>query len=231
MMNNIILGDGLLGKEIQKQTGWDYISRKKDGIDFKDINTYVGKIHRYDTVVNCIANTDTYSTDFKSHWETNFLGLIQLADYCNDRDMKLVHISTDYIYADSCKDAKETDVPVYKGNWYSYTKLIGDAYVQAACKKHLVIRTSFKPRPFPYPKAITTQEGNFDYVDIISTLIIMLIDKNAEGVYNVGTDKKTIYDLAVKTKDVMPYNEILHPTMPTNVTMNVEKMRRFLSEN
>ena len=31
-MKIVILGDGLLGSELVKQTNWDYISRKKDGI-------------------------------------------------------------------------------------------------------------------------------------------------------------------------------------------------------
>ena len=32
-MRVLILGDGLLGSEIVKQTEWDYMSRKKDGIE------------------------------------------------------------------------------------------------------------------------------------------------------------------------------------------------------
>ena len=32
-MSKLILGDGLLGSELIKITKWDYISRKKDGID------------------------------------------------------------------------------------------------------------------------------------------------------------------------------------------------------
>ena len=39
--NNIaILGDGLLGSEIHSQTGWDLISRKKDGLDITDKSTF-----------------------------------------------------------------------------------------------------------------------------------------------------------------------------------------------
>lgn len=231
-MSTVILGDGLLGKEIQKQTGWDCISRKKDGIDFKDINTYIGRIHRHDTVINCIANTDTYSPAFQEHWETNYLGVIQLTDYCRDRNIKLVHISSDFIYASSPECASEVDIPVHNANWYSYTKLVADAYVQAVGKNYLLIRTSFKPKPFPYPKALTSIFGNFDYVDVISKLIIELINKGARGIYNVGTEEKTIYDLAIRTNDdVTAWYGMLHPTMPTNVTMNLNKMRRFLSEN
>ena len=31
-MNVLVLGDGILGSEFVKQTGWDYLSRKKDNI-------------------------------------------------------------------------------------------------------------------------------------------------------------------------------------------------------
>ena len=34
-MNNevLVLGDGLLGRELVSQTNWDYVSRSKDGFD------------------------------------------------------------------------------------------------------------------------------------------------------------------------------------------------------
>ena len=60
-MKNLILGDGLLGSELVKQTGWNYISRKKDGIDFTDYSTYEYLLESYNEIINCIAYTDTYS--------------------------------------------------------------------------------------------------------------------------------------------------------------------------
>ena len=39
-MKVLILGDGILGSEIAQQTGWDYISRKKDNFDIIDKSTY-----------------------------------------------------------------------------------------------------------------------------------------------------------------------------------------------
>ena len=61
-MNNkiLILGDGLLGSELVKQTGWDYVSRKKDNIDFTDWTSYKNKLGRYDQIINCIGYTNTY---------------------------------------------------------------------------------------------------------------------------------------------------------------------------
>ena len=35
-----ILGDGLLGSELSKQTGWDVISRKKDKFNIVHPNTF-----------------------------------------------------------------------------------------------------------------------------------------------------------------------------------------------
>lgn len=231
MSKKIVLGYGLLGKEIVKQTNWDYISRGKNGIDFKDINSYSLYIYPNDIVINCIANTDTYSEEREDHWNVNYLGVIDLVKHCNLFGNKLVHISTDYIYAYSVEDAKETDVPVHARNWYSYTKLLADAHIQAMCKNYLIIRTSFKPTPFPYTHALTTQVGNFDYVDKISSMIIDLIEKGAEGVYNVGTERKTHYDLAKKRLPMIEkLDKIISPSMPVNVTMNTEKLERFINE-
>ena len=39
-MNVVILGNGLLGMEIQKQTGWDIISKKENGFDITQPNKF-----------------------------------------------------------------------------------------------------------------------------------------------------------------------------------------------
>ena len=39
-MKIVVLGDGLLGSELVKQTGWDYISRKKDNFDINNPSNY-----------------------------------------------------------------------------------------------------------------------------------------------------------------------------------------------
>jgi dTDP-4-dehydrorhamnose reductase len=231
-MNKIlVLGDGLLGSEIVKQTDWDYISRKKNDFDFDIFETYSSFLFDYDTIVNCIAYTKTYSDEKQKHWNTNYKAVADLVDYCETWQTKLVQISTDYVYSNSIDNATEEDVPVHCQNWYSYTKLLADGYIQLKLKNYLLIRTSFKPNPFPYEKALVTQVGNFDYANIIADLIIRLIEKNAFGIFNVGTKRKTILDLALETKpEVIPAFEFLHPSMPTNITMDVTKMNEVLNE-
>ena len=164
-MQIVVLGDGLLGSEIVNQTGWDYISRKKDNIDFTDIDSWWELLLPYDTIINCIAYTKTYDTNKKLHWDVNYKAVSVLVDYCNTHNKKLVHISTDYVYTNSVNEASEEDVPVHGNNWYSYTKLLADAYIELKSKNYLICRETHKPNPFPYEIAWIDQIGNFDYVN------------------------------------------------------------------
>ena len=224
-INVLVLGDGLLGSEIVKQTGWDYVSRKKTGFDILDLEKSIPNDIKLDVIVNCIANT--YSKDKKSHWDLNFKFVSDLIKYCNKNLIKLVHISTDYVYSQSIENATEEDVPVHCNNWYGYTKLLGDGLIQLESYNYLLIRCTHKPNPFPYEKAWEDQIGNFDYVDIITDKIIKLINKNANGLYNVGTETKTIFELASKTRKVEPIKSPEY--VPHNTSMNLTKLKNTLN--
>ena len=213
----LVLGDGLLGSEVQKQSGWEYLSHSQDKIDVvQDFQHVAAMIDDFDpdVIVNCIGYTDTYSKERDLHWKINYVFVVNLADFCDSRDIKLVHVSTDYIYANSEGGSakKETDIPVHQDTWYAYTKLISDAYIQLG-NDYLLVRCSFKPTPFPYEKAYGNVKGNFDYVDVIAKQIIDLINENQKGVWNIGTAFKSVYDLAKQTKpDVGNWHS---PQLPT----------------
>lgn len=235
----LVLGDGLLGTEIVKQTGWDCVSRKKDGFDINDVESFpsyfteifdgVASKNKYDVIVNCIANTNTYSSNKDEHWNVNYVFVNNLINTCNKLGVKLVHISTDYVYSGSDQNSSEEDVPVHCNNWYGYTKLLSDGLVQLRSNDYLLCRCTHKPNPFPYEAAWTDQVGNFDYVDVISGLIIEMVNSNLIGVYNVGTGMKTMYDLALKTRSGI--KPILSPEKtPKNVTMDITKMKKSLQK-
>jgi dTDP-4-dehydrorhamnose reductase len=221
----LVLGDGILGSEIVKQTEWNFVSRKQGTFNVDNIDTYLSK-HSPNVIINCIANTDTYSKDRESHWSINCQYLKKLIYYCNENNIKLVHISTDYIYNGSINNASEEDVPVHCNNWYGYTKLIGDALVQLESNNYLLARCTHKPNPFPYDCAWIDQIGNFDYVNVIANLIIDLIKSNQSGVYNVGTETKTMYELASQTKSVGKTFAPQH--VPKNQSMDINKLKKTL---
>jgi len=226
-VNAVILGDGLLGKELAVQTNWDVISRKKDSIDFVDLTNWSYKLCCYDVIVNCIAFTKTYDNNKEDSWSINVKALDQLIDYCNKTSKKLVHISTDYVYAGSEENCSEEGVPVHNNTFYGYTKLVGDALVQLRSNDYLICRLSHKPTPFPYDKAWSDVQTNCDYVDVIAKLVITLIENNAQGVFNVGTETKSIYDLALRTNKSVGISH-KPPQAPHNTTMDLTKLNNFL---
>lgn len=200
--NVLVLGDGLLGSHIIARTGWDYLSMQKDDIEVVDdfqhlcvlIDDYVP-----DVIVNCIGYTQTYDPVQYLHWEVNYKFVVNLCDFCDNRDIKLVHMSSDYIYAQSQKGFGEQDIPIHQETWYSYCKLLADGYVQLF-PDFLLIRGGLKPTPFPYDKAFINVSGTFDYVDTIAEQIIELINEGRSGVWNIGTPSKTMFELAQQTR-------------------------------
>jgi dTDP-4-dehydrorhamnose reductase len=231
----VVLGDGLLGTEFVKQTEWDFISRKKDNFDITNTEDYykffidnfngVAFWNKYDVIINCIANTNTYSNDKELHWNINYKSVVDLTNFCKKYNIKLVHISTDYVYTNSINEASENDVPIHGNNWYSYTKLLGDSYVQLN-ENNLVLRGTHKKYPFPYKEAWIDQIGNFDYISKIAELMICLIKDNACGVYNIGTELKTMFELATQSNPVKP---IFKPSLaPSKTSMNTNKLQNAL---
>jgi nucleoside-diphosphate-sugar epimerase len=226
-MSVLVIGDGSLGKEIINQTGWDFISRKKDGITTDNFDEWMWMLHPYDVIVNCIANTNTYSNDKEVMMRDNYKFVTHLVNFCNEMGKKLVHISTDYVYAGSYENASEDSITVPDRNWYSLSKLFADEHIVLFGKNYLICRLSHKPYPFPYDDAWVDVLTNADYTSVISDLVVRLIEGNGVGIYNVGTEIKTIYELAMKTKEVNPINSPIH--VPKNVTMNINKLKHFLN--
>jgi len=219
----LVLGDGLLGTEIINQSLWQYLSMDKDGIDVNDFSNLAAMIDDIDpnVILNCIGYTDTYSKERENHWKINYEFVVNLANFCDSRDIKLVHVSTDYLYA-NCEGGsakKEDDVPVHQETWYSYTKLLADGYVQLCEYDYLLIRCSFKPKPFPYDKAFDNIKGNFDYVDVIAGQIIELINEDQSGIWNIGTAFKSVFDLAKQTKpDIGMWHNNTLPTIEMDLS-------------
>ena len=237
----LVVGFGMLGQELVKQSGWEYICLEKHGFDITKPdkwNDYLLKVEfgaiqhcPYDVIINCVANTDTYSSNRDSHWDVNYRGTDNLVKFCNKWKIKLVQISTDYIYGGSSCNKSENEVPVHCDNWYSYTKLLSDAHVQLKSNDYLLLRIGHKKRPFTYTVAYDNMLGNFDYTDVITTMIIKMINLDLNGVYNVGTEAKSMFTLAKQTKkDVIP-GRVEETDMPQCVLMNLDKLKSLkLSE-
>lgn len=176
---------GKLGRELIK-----YL--EVDGTRF-DITKEVPK-GNFDLVIHAAAYTDVAmaETNLNKCFLTNVNGTFNMVRAY--KDTPFVYISTEY-----------ANHPL---GVYAITKYLGEEVVRQFCPHHLIIRTLFKPTPWPFPFAYKDQYTQGDYVDVIAPLVAEKIkswDRERSETSLVGTGRKTIFELAKRTRpDVLP---------------------------
>ena len=104
-MTVVVIGkNGQLASEIANGGfNEDFIFLGRSEIDILDSNKLVSTLDKYNpsAIINASAytNVDKAETDRKSAFELNQLGVENLAYYVSKRNLHLVHISTDYVFA------------------------------------------------------------------------------------------------------------------------------------
>lgn len=186
-------GDGLLSTEILKLDN-SFIGFNKKTLNVLNYNSF-SILDSFDVILHTAALKDVTKIPGNeiNFVKTNIIGTANISNYCLEHDKKLVYISTDYVYKGE-GNHKETD-SVYPFNNYAWSKLGGECSVRFV-KNHLIIRTSFGPSILPYKKVFTNFYTSKDYVDIIAPLIIKAIKNNLQGIINIGTKRKSIFDWA-----------------------------------
>ena len=222
-MKTLILGDGLLGSELHELTKWDLASRKLSNLDIDNLSKLKDLVSGYNNIVNCIANTDSYSDDKDKHLNTNFRFAVNLSNICNNLNIKLIHISTEFVYANNIQPPTEEDLPLPDKSWYAYSKLLADEYISLTNNNFLICRLLHKPNPFPYDDVWDVITSG-DTVDKISSLIVQLIKEGATGIFNVGTGRKKLSNIAPGKKVIPKPNHV-----PFDTSKNLSKLNLFLN--
>jgi dTDP-4-dehydrorhamnose reductase len=150
--------NGQLGQSIKKivsaknnkdQYSDDFIFIDRKELDFSDensINNYFDNNDKLDIIINCAAYTAVDKAEEEKDLanQINHLAVKQLAENANKQHVKLIHISTDYVFdGESDKPYKEHDAtnPI---NVYGKTKLAGEKALQEIMPTNaIIIRTSW----------------------------------------------------------------------------------------
>lgn len=93
-------------------------------------------------LTSAMASVDQCENDSRRAWLTNALGPGNIARACEAEGVKLMLISTDYVFSGEKKHPYvESDLPS-PINVYAHTKLVGEKMVTGICKNSTVVRTS-----------------------------------------------------------------------------------------
>lgn len=191
MENRILItgGTGRLATELKKHLHGDYVGSK----DF-DFTKPITRKKKYNLILHMGAYTNVRKAEFenkKKCFMVNTYGTFNLVQH---------YKNTPFIYI-------STEFAEYPFSVYPLTKKLGEEIVKTH-PHHLILRTLFKPNPFPFPKAYIDQYTQGDYVDVIAKLLAKKVkkwDRKTKGFEYVGTGRKTMFELAKRTRpDVQP---------------------------
>ncbi len=190
-------GSGILGTELSK-LNTEIINPSHQEVDIRNAEQVAQFLedNNPDIVINSAAVLDNRVIEKFPNEAimTNIVGAANIAMACRELDIRLVYISTDYIYKGDRGNYKETD-EILPYNRYAWTKLGGES--SAVCvKNHLIVRTSFGKTEFAYHEAFTDKWASKDYVDVIAPKIYDVAVSPLTGIINIGTERKSLYNYA-----------------------------------
>ena len=246
MTNNILLlgGSGTLGSKIIKSKFFSNLKYPKKKmlniLNKKQIENYLIK-KNIDLVLHCAALARVKDCEFDKNKakKINIIGTHNIVksilkiQKIKKKDIKLVFISSDAVYASTKGNYKEND-KTSPYNIYGLTKLKGEKIVKKL-KDYMIIRTRFFDKekiPFKY-SAVNIYTSSLE-VNKLVKYISKLVKKKFQGTINVGGPKISDY------KNYKKYKKNLEPCdkskilnelnfkIATDASLNVSKLKKIL---
>lgn len=148
MKNILVLGrNGQIGSAF-----FDLLEGKgtfltRNDVDFSAPNTIYDTLNQYtpEAVINCAAYTAVDNAEDEENLATiiNGQSVSELARFCYDKDIPLIHYSTDYVFDGNGVAPWEPDDLPAPINAYGRSKLSGEEAIKKIGGKHLIFRTSW----------------------------------------------------------------------------------------
>jgi len=230
-------GDGRLGTELRALLS-NVCAPSEAELDITDearVLRFVDEAHP-DLIVHLAAYTDVKGAelDRATAWRINVQGTRHLVRAAAAGGARLLHMSTDYVFSGERGSYREGDPVGPPCNYYALSKLAAEEVARVA-DRCLVIRTSFRPRVWPYATAFTDVYTSQDYVDVIAPLVAEVIwhaSDIVDDTLHVATDRKTIYELAKRrSPGVQPATSASAGVrFPRDVSLDISRWRTLRAE-
>ncbi len=226
-------GSGLLGGELRKLLGEAHFpgSAEFNVTDYAQMEAFARR-RNLGILVHAAAFTSPPKVDKDPQraMEVNIVGTVNVVRLCMALGLKLIYISTDYVFHGDRGDYREED-PLYPVNKYAWSKLGGECAARMY-DRALIVRTSFGPNQFPYPQAFVDQWTSRESVARFARKLVRLLDQDLAGVIHVGGPRRTVYEYA---RSLDPSKEIqtlsirdVNFRVPVDTSLNCD---RYLALN
>jgi len=203
------------------------------------------------------TNVDKCETNRELAWNVNAKGTRNIAEACAKMCVKLVYVSTDYVF-DGEKGLYSEEDEAKPVNYYGVTKLKGEEFVRELCEDFIIARTSvlygWHPSKVNFAtwvidslrnsKGISVVEDHYDsptLADNLAEIILRIVGMDLTGAYHVaGSERISRYDFAMKTAEVFGFDRSLITPVrmkdlkvwiaqrPRDSSLSVDKAKREL---
>jgi len=228
-------GSGRFGKIFQTKTNLKnviYPSKKQLNIlNIRSIQKYFKK-NKPDVIIHAAGLSrpmEIHDININLSIDKNIIGTCNLVKICNDLNIKLIYLSTNYVYPGLKGNYKESD-PLLPYNNYAWSKLGGECAVQMY-KNSLIIRLCMTEKPFIHKFAFKDLITNFIFHEEFVKILPKLI--KFRGIINFGVKTMSAFNFAKKTnKNVKGIisTKLLKKKIPLNHSMNLKKVNKILND-
>lgn len=211
------MGTTLKQQSLGSEDQWVFCGREViDITDMHSITSFLEK-QSFDCCINCAAynKVDDAETEIDAAYALNLLAVKNLVAACNEKQITLLHISTDYVFDGTKKTPYVETDPTAPLNQYGKSKLQGEHYIQQKAKAFYIIRTSWlysKTLGANFYSAILNKAKNGETLTVVNDqvgtptdvvhlaeFLFQMIKKEPEyGLYHFSDEQiMSWYDLAV----------------------------------
>lgn len=247
MKKTVIYGNGMLGKRLQEDLGWDISNHRVGTIEdlVQDIETRGAEV-----VVNCVGmvgtnNVDDCNTKQTETLHKNSMIPLIMAEACRQTGSHLVHYSTGCMFDKPNEVVTEDMAPNFDGLLYSRTKAYSDMALGWLSNYQPLTVVRFRVpvdnRPNPrglidklkrYGKVIDTNQSVTWMPDLVGATK-HLTESGMYGVFNIISDGPIHYPTLMKECLKYENGKLSFEVIPestlnlvrTNVTMSADKLK------
>ena len=224
-------GFGLLAREIERvNSKFEIILLSKQDMDVRNREQIREKIniHKPDIFIHCGAFTQPTKDHEKypdKSIDVNIIGTSNVAIECYRRGIKLVYISTEWVYPNRLYNTEADELLPFTP--YGWSKLGGECAAHIL-KDSLILRCSFAKRPYRFEKAFVDVYKSYLYVDESAKIILKTIEMGLSGVYNICGDTRIVYDFALESNPHVGKikKDEVGSWIPEKCTMSNKKLNR-----